>query len=85
MTLTYDNYPPPSPEPEPPEDLKAALKAWHRAVSHHAILAAQKALRSAPDDPSPRIPLAARRAPHVRQRSKRRVCGGSSRYRVRVN
>lgn len=85
-TIIYANYPPaPPPDPEPVRSVKEALKEWHRALSRHAAWEAMVALRSAPDDPGHRVPLPARQRPYVRQRAKKRVCAGSSRYRVLVN
>jgi hypothetical protein len=65
--------------------LKETIKEWHRALSRQAAWEAQLALRRATDDPHPRIPRHARKAPYVRPRAKKRVCAGSSRYRVLVN
>lgn len=71
--------------PAPEVDEREELRAWHRALSRQAAWEAQVALRSAPDDPGVRVPLLARKRPYVRQRAKKRVCAGSSRYRVLVN
>lgn len=68
-------------EPEPLID----LKAWKKALSRQAIWEAQVALRRCQDDPSPRVPLQARRGLSGRQAVRKRVCSGSSRYRVLVN
>jgi hypothetical protein len=74
--------------PEPTEEVldpKEERRRWHRALSRQAILAAQEALRGLRDDPSPRVSLQARRGLSGRQSVRKRVCAGSSRYRVLVN
>lgn len=74
------------PEPEPdPIDRKAAELAHKRAVSRASLTRARLALQRALDDPHPAIPLADRKRPYHRPRTKKRVCAGSSRYRVLVN
>jgi len=62
-----------------------ALKAFKKAVASAALLEDQRALRTLRDDPSPRIPLQARKGLSGRQAVRKRVCAGSSRYRVLVN
>ena len=61
------------------------LKAFKKAVARSLLLADQRALRTLRDDPSPRIPLQARKGLSGRQAARKRVCAGSSRYRVLVN
>ena len=78
-------YYPPADEWEESSDPLEALKEWHRALSRQHIKAARIALRGVPDDPGSRIPLQARRTPYIRPRAKKRVCAGSSRYRVLIN
>lgn len=70
--------------PEPEEDDREWLRQWHRAVSRQAAWEAQIALRSAGDDPRGKVPLQAQKVAYVRPRAKKRVCAGSSRYRVLV-
>lgn len=67
------------------EDPLAALKQRHRELSWRHIREAQVARRKAVDGPRPRVPLQSRQHPYVRPVTKKRVCAGSSRYRVRVN
>jgi len=84
--VTQTFYIPAQPrEPEPPEDLKAALKAWHKALSRQAAWEASVALRGDGKERRGPVSLQAQQRPYVRPTSKKRVCGGSSRYRVRVN
>jgi hypothetical protein len=74
-----------TPAPEPHEDIREYLKQLHREASWEAVRKAREALRAVRDDPGHRVPLQDRHHPYVRPLSKKRVCGGSSRYRVRVN
>ena len=72
--------------PAPPEDRESEdLKAFKKACARAALLADQRALRTLRDDPSPKIPLQARKGFSGRQAARKRVCAGSSRYRVLVN
>jgi len=83
--LTQVYYLPPQ-EPDPiVEDVKAALKAWHKALSRQAAWEASVALRGEGKERRGKIPLQAQQRPYVRPRAKKRVCAGSSRYRVLVN
>jgi hypothetical protein len=75
----------PPQEPEPAEDIKEALKQWHKALSRQAAWEASVALRGEGKERRGPVSLQAQKAPYVRPTSKKRVCGGSSRYRVRVN
>lgn len=75
----------PAKEPEPEPDRKAAELAHKREVSRASLVRARLALQRALDDPRPEIPLADRKRPYHRPRAKKRVCAGSSRYRVLVN
>jgi len=71
--------------PEPEESPKAVKLRLARAASRKAVLAALAALRRLRDDPDPRIPPLARRGLSGRPAARKRVCAGSSRYRVLVN
>jgi len=83
---TGSNYPPPRPSPqEPQESPRAAELRRHRAASRRAVLEALAARRGLRDDPSPLVPLPARKGFSGRPAARKRVCAGSSRYRVLVN
>jgi len=62
-----------------------SLRQQHYERSRQDVCEARMALRRVRDDPGGRVPLQARKAPYTRPRSKKRVCAGSSRYRVLVN
>jgi hypothetical protein len=64
---------------------KARELLQKRDISRTALRRAQMALQRALDDPGGQVPLQDRKRPYVRPRSKKRVCAGSSRYRVLVN
>jgi hypothetical protein len=70
-------------EPEP--DLRLTIRQQKRELSHRAITRARIALQRALDDPGVQVPLQDRKRPYARPRAKKRVCAGSSRYRVLVN
>lgn len=53
-------------------------------LSKEAIVEARGYLKSARDDVRTHVPLQDRHRPYVRPPFKKRVCGGSSRYRVMV-
>jgi hypothetical protein len=72
-------------EPEPEPDLRATIRQLKRDLSHRAITRARIALQRALDDPGVQVPIQDRKRPYVRPRAKKRVCSGSSRYRVMVN
>jgi len=71
--------------PRTEKDESEDLKAFKKAVARSLLLADQRALRTLRDDPSPKIPLQARKGLSGRQAVRKRVCAGSSRYRVLVN
>ena len=71
--------------PRTEQDEKEDLKAFRKAVARSILLADQRALRTLRDDPNPKIPLQARKGLNGRQAVRKRVCAGSSRYRVLVN
>lgn len=87
-TSTYHNYSPSDyscrivvldPDPES-DEWKLVVKRW---LSQVALLDGLRRLQKMDDDPSPKIPIQARdsrRQP--RPLFKKRVCAGSSRYRV---
>ncbi len=68
---------------ELPPKVRARQLKWE--ASKRAVTRARLALQQALDDPRPEIPLPERKRPYVRPRAKKRVCAGSSRYRVMVN
>ncbi len=70
-----------APAPNPRE----VARQRKRDLSKRALTRARLALQRALDDPRPEIPLPDRKRPYARPRSKKRVCAGSSRYRVMVH
>lgn len=80
-SVAYSGY---RPEPEPLSEREEILLR-HRASSRLAVCQGRMALRGALDDPTTRVPIMARKLPYVRPTFKKRVCAGSSRYRVLVN
>lgn len=58
-------------------------RAWK--LSKEAIVEAHDTLKTVRETQLDRVPLQDRQRPYVRPVSKKRVCGGSSRYRVLVN
>jgi hypothetical protein len=67
------------------EDIREALRQWHKALSRQAAWEASVALRGEDRERKGKVPLQSQQRPYVRPMSKKRVCAGSSRYRVRVN
>lgn len=61
------------------------LKNLSYRLSREAIDEARVVLKGARDDLRTHVPLQDRHRPYVRSSFKKRVCGGSSRYRVMVN
>jgi hypothetical protein len=76
---------PPSAPEAPRESPREAKRRRARESSRKAVLAALAALRGLRDDPDPSIPPLARRGLSGRPAARKRVCAGSSRYRVLVN
>lgn len=62
-----------------------SLKELHRLRSKQDVQEAQRAIRSGQRQPRAPVSLQSQKRPHVRPVSKKRVCAGSSRYRVLVN
>jgi hypothetical protein len=91
-TITFDEWQSgsnvtfsPSPPEAPRESPREAKRRRARESSRKAVLAALAALRGLRDDPDPSIPPLARRGLSGRPAARKRVCAGSSRYRVLVN
>jgi hypothetical protein len=76
-----------TPRPDPLQQYLAALRRAVREArerSEEALSSARIGLRSLRDDPGTRIPVPERHGFRRRPQFAKRVCGGSSRYRVLV-